>query len=120
MTKFGEKIVGILKYVPYYFLFLAAASGYTQYANSYPEFEWWTIYSSVLIFICVISALGIWYEQKWSIFVVALVAITTTYFQFFMNRPSYFNFIIFGLILWAQFEFFFLNKTDEMHNHEQQ
>ena len=113
MTKLKEKIVGLLKVAPYYLMFLSAASIYSVYSNQYPEYEWWRIYASVAAFLTAISALGIWYQQKWSIVTVIIFVTVTTFIQVQLNQSNYFIVIVFALIVWAQTEEFLLKVENE-------
>lgn len=109
ITKFGEKIVGILKVAPYYLVLLCVASVYSVYSNQYPEYDWWRIYASAIVVLTAVSALGIWYEQKWSILTVLVFVGVNTFVQIQLNHSNYFMIVIFTFILWAQIEMFILN-----------
>ncbi len=115
MTKLGAKIVGLLKVAPYYLVFLCAASVYSVYSSQYPEYEWWTYYASTAAVLTAVSALGIWYEQKWSILTVLVFVGANIFVQMQLNHSVYFIVVVFAFIVWAQIEMFVLSR-DKTHS----
>ena len=112
MTKLGTKVVGLLKLAPYYLVFLSIASAYSVYSNQYPEYEWWQTYASIAVILTALSAIGIWYEQKWSIATVIIFVTANTFIQLKLNHSTYFFITVFSFIVWAQIEKFILtNET---------
>ncbi len=71
------------------------------------------MYACFAAAITFISAIAIWYRQKWSIATVFLFILANTSVQLYLNHTSYFIIIVFTFIIWAQIEVLILGGSKE-------